>query len=310
MIETSIIILTYNAEKYIQRLLDMVSRQNYNSEYEIIVIDSGSVDGTLQILKEYQINPIQIKQEEFGHGKTRNLGARIAKGEYIVFLSHDAIPVDENWLHNLIKPLRDNINVSGAFGRQIAEDFVKPMERFFLLEQYPTREMIDSNDAVQKGYKEYFFSDANAVLRKNRWKEAPYTEVNVIGEDYDWCKRQKKMGREIIYIPEAAVYHSHNYNLRTNFHKFFDTGAFLWWVYDGENYSTFDFMKQGVDYTLKEFKYLIFNGYILWIPYAIAYDFLKFVGTFFGKNHRHLPLWFNRICSRHKNQWIKPIDKN
>ncbi|GAI52085.1 unnamed protein product [marine sediment metagenome] len=90
----------------------------YDEKFEVIIIDSGSTDKTIEIAKEYPVRLIQIKPEEFGHGKTRNYGADISEGEYLVFLTQDAIPFDNNWLRYLISNLEDE-NVAGVYNKQI-----------------------------------------------------------------------------------------------------------------------------------------------------------------------------------------------
>ncbi len=134
-IKASIIIPTKNGQQYLEEVLNMVFRQkavfaNEESKeggglpfaFEVICVDSGSKDKTLEILKKFpQIKLYQIPPQEFGHGKTRNFAASKAQGEYFVFLTQDAIPADENWLKNIIKPMEDDSEVAGVFGRHLPQ---------------------------------------------------------------------------------------------------------------------------------------------------------------------------------------------
>jgi rhamnosyltransferase len=85
--KASIIILSKNGQAFIQRCLDKVCNQNYEHDYEVIVIDSGSTDKTLEIIRKYPLRLYEIASDDFRHSKTRNLGASFAKGEFVVYLS-------------------------------------------------------------------------------------------------------------------------------------------------------------------------------------------------------------------------------
>ena len=93
--EASIIILTRNAGYNFKNTLDKIFSQKYKN-FEVIIIDSASTDNTLDIAKQYSVKIKKIKAEDFGHGKTRNLGAKLATGKYVIYITHDAIPKDNN----------------------------------------------------------------------------------------------------------------------------------------------------------------------------------------------------------------------
>ena len=106
MVDVSIIIPTKNGGELFKKALRMIFAQKYPpGEFEVIVIDSGSKDQTVDLANIYDARIINIKPEDFGHGKTRNLGAKLAKGKYLVFTTQDAVPVTENWLFNLVRNL-------------------------------------------------------------------------------------------------------------------------------------------------------------------------------------------------------------
>ena len=106
MVEVSIIILTKNARNQFRDVLKAIFSQNTKYKFEVIVVDSGSTDETLKIAKEFDTKLFQIPPEEFGHGKTRNYGAKLAKGKFLIYLTQDAIPSETNWLDQLLKLLR------------------------------------------------------------------------------------------------------------------------------------------------------------------------------------------------------------
>src|SRR5882724_2232339 len=114
----SIIIPVKNGSYWLDKLFQKLMKQTLFHRSEIIVIDSGSTDKSLEIIPKYPVRLIQIPTHEFNHGETRNLGARLAKGKYIVFTVQDAMPEQDTWLENLLEGFDDE-NVAGVCGQQI-----------------------------------------------------------------------------------------------------------------------------------------------------------------------------------------------
>lgn len=132
-IEVSVVIPVKNGERYLDRVLKKVFSQNINSKLEVIIIDSGSQDSTLEIAGKYPVKVVEISAEEFGHGRTRNQGAQIASGEIIVFLNADAIPRDENWLKSLITNLKNGEKIAGAYSRIYPRADCNPLRSWEIL---------------------------------------------------------------------------------------------------------------------------------------------------------------------------------
>ena len=146
IIEITIIILTKNAGANFPLLLEKIYAQKCASYFEVLVIDSGSTDGTLELAARYPVRLMQIKPEEFHHGRTRNLGAELAQGDILVYITQDALPLDENWLQNLTADLKDS-SVGMVCGRQIPWPHVKPCEKFFYHYYFPDFQVIANNDS-------------------------------------------------------------------------------------------------------------------------------------------------------------------
>ena len=108
-VEASIIIRALNEAKYLERLLVGIREQNH-LDWEIILVDSGSIDGTLEIAQRYGAGIHHIPQKEFTFGRSLNLGCRAAEGRYLVLVSAHTYPSNNNWLTNLLEPFEDYID--------------------------------------------------------------------------------------------------------------------------------------------------------------------------------------------------------
>lgn len=216
-IVVSIIIPTRNEETNIKKCLDSIFAQETKDNFEIIVIDSGSTDRTVDIIKQYpRVKLIHIEPGEFGHGKTRNLGAERSKGEYIVFLNADALPVDNNWLNPLIRNLKEDKNkeIAGVYSRHVPKEGCHLYMARDILKSMPGQRVVKSSF---KNLDFMIFSTVSCVLRREVWQRFPFDNRIIIAEDQDWAKRILSSGFKIVYEPGSRVYHSHNYKLKELF---------------------------------------------------------------------------------------------
>ena len=297
MKHVSIVILTKNAGSDFQDTLEAVCAQKYPGGFDVIIVDSGSTDNTLDIARIHPAKVHQIKPEDFGHGKTRNFAAGLTSGDYIVFLTQDAVPAGDGWLSNLIRNFTDSA-VAGVYGRQVARKGTKPMESFFLNTMYPLYKMTKSAEQGEVDMNAIFFSDANSAIRREVWEKYPFDDSLIMSEDQEWAKRVLLAGGKIIYDPEATVYHSHNYSLKTVFQRYFDSGVSLN-QFAGNEYGRF--ASKGITYARSEMKFLVTNGYTKWLPYAVLYDFAKFFGMSLGRKEKYLPVAVKRRLSLHSH---------
>lgn len=301
MNNTSIIILTKNAGSDFQDTLEAIYAQKFLGKFEVVVVDSGSTDNTLEIAQNYATKVHQIKTEDFGHGKTRNFAASLATGDYLVFLTQDAVPATDGWLSNLIRNFKDS-NVAGVYGRQIPRKGTKPMESFFLNSRYSSDKVVKSSIQGKVDMDTIFFSNANSAIRKKIWEEYPFNSDLIMSEDWEWAKKVLLAGYKIVYDPEAAVYHSHNYSLKTVFQRYFDSGVSFSY-FAGRECSLGNFTSEGLAYTKSEMKFLMTHGYMKWLPYAVLYDLAKFFGVSLGRKEKYLLLSVKRRLSLHSYYW-------
>ncbi len=193
----SIIIRTKNEEKWIAHCLKGVFSQTYQ-DVEVIVVDNQSTDKTLEKAKRFDVKIVHI--DHFLPGKAINLGIRHSKGDIIVCLSAHCIPVNDQWLANLIRNL-DEKDIAGVYGRQEPMSFSSDMDKRDLMTVFGLDKRVQVKDS--------FFHNANSAFRREVWDKTPFDERVTNIEDRVWAKEILSQGYRLIYEPEASVYHYH-----------------------------------------------------------------------------------------------------
>lgn len=194
----SIIIRAKNEEKWISHCLKSVFSQSYE-DIEVIVVNNNSTDKTVEKVKRFDAVKI-IDIDQFLPGKAINLGIRESRGEVVVCLSAHCIPVNNQWLANLIRNLHDK-DVAGVYGRQEPMSFSSDLNKRDLMVVFGLDRKVQVKDS--------FFHNANSAFRREVWERVPFDEQVTNIEDRVWAKNVLAMGYKIIYEPEASVYHHH-----------------------------------------------------------------------------------------------------
>ncbi|MCF7815280.1 MAG: glycosyltransferase [Candidatus Cloacimonetes bacterium] len=209
--DATIFIPTKNAGPEFRIVLKKICDQQ-EKNIEIIILDSGSTDETLEIARSFPVKLHEIKPVEFGHGKTRNLALEYAKADFIVFLSQDAIPFDEFWLSCLLRNF-DDLEVVGVFSRQIPRQNSKEVQRFFYQYYFPNKKIIRPQSEFNSSQNR-FFSNVSSCIRKDVLQKYPFDETILTSEDQDWAMRVIQLGFKTFYEPDSLVIHSHDHNLK------------------------------------------------------------------------------------------------
>jgi rhamnosyltransferase len=278
--DATIIILTKNAGDGFATLLQRLSLQKFDGSYEIVVIDSGSTDNTLQIAQRFPAKVVCIKPEEFHHGRTRNLGAEHASGKILAYITQDALPLRDDWLQKLTNELRDP-QVAMVVGRQIPWPSTKPPEKFFYSYYFPEQRLEVVRGAPDYYRDNMFISNVNSAMRIDIWQQFRFSEKVVRGEDKEFANRILSAGWKIVYQPEAVVYHAHDFSLRSMFQRSVDVGIAL---------SQGASVPRSRNWVISRFRYFLEEArYIMagrtwwkWLPYSVAYEATKLVGAGVG----------------------------
>ncbi len=299
----SVIIPTYNAENYLPKLLDSLEKQTI--KFELIIIDSSSTDSSVQIAKKYTDNVTVIPQNEFDHGGTRSKTAKLAKGDILVYLTQDALPLDENTIRNITKVF-DNKKVVAAYGKQIPYDGTSLFGRHLRNFNYTNTSYIRTlKNKEQFGIKTAFLSDSFAAYKKSMLENVGWFKDGLIlGEDTYAGAKMILAGHALAYVSNAQVYHSHSYTIIEEFKRYFDIGVF----HQCESWILKEFGKpegEGMRYIKSEFKYLLQNDAWYLIPEFFMRNGMKYLGYKMGQNYENLPYWLIKRISMHHSWWNK-----
>jgi rhamnosyltransferase len=300
----SVVIPVKNGGDDLVRCLDALARQRVADEVEVVVVDSGSTDGSIEVARERGARVHEIPPQEFNHGATRNLGAELARGDVLVFISQDAEPLGEEWLARLVAPLSDDDRIAGAYGRQLAREDAVPPERYFLDFLYgPSPRTQQIADASQISMESTLFSNANSAMRRTLWNRFRFADDIIMSEDQDWSRRVLLDGWRIAYQPDAVVRHSHPYTIGSAFRRFFDSGVSADRAYLAAERSNRALRSAALRYLRGELGWLARSGQARWIPYASVYELAKLAGLVLGARHRRLPLWLKLRCTMNPSYW-------
>lgn len=234
--KVTVAILTFNGEQYLEEVFASLLEQKTSFNFDVLIIDSGSTDKTLVIVgknskllnkKGIKCRLLEIKNSDFGHGKTRNLAIKQSNSEFIAFLTQDATPATDNWLASLVSAYDLDNKVVATFGPHLARENCNPvikrdMENHF--KNFGTND-IPAIQSIKKGEEiegvAGFFSDVNSSICKSFWIKHPYKEVSY-AEDQIMGRDILKSGYKKAYCPKASVFHSHTYPTSEYLGRYFD----------------------------------------------------------------------------------------
>lgn len=298
----SVIIPTLEAGDLLEPLIENLRRQTCIPD-EIIVIDSSSTDGTPDMAVRLGCKLLTTPRESFNHGKTRNSAALTATGEVLVFLTQDALPVNDRFIEELLKPLRNGI--AAAFARQVAHPGSRPTEAFARSFNYPPQSSVRTgNDLQELGIRTYFFSNVASAIRADIFLEMGMFPDNVImNEDMLFCSTLIKGGHAVMYAAEAQVFHSHDYSILQTFQRYFDIGVF--YSMNLSSNSELNITSTGAGYTREQVLFLLHNKLFLHIPFFVMETSAKFFGFYAGRMQSFLPFAIKRKLSLHRFFWKK-----
>ena len=286
----SVVIPVKDGGADLERCLAGIAMQQVDEEVEVVVVDSGSTDGSPDRARAAGAVVHEIPPAEFGHGRTRNLGVGLARGDLVVFTSQDAVADDDRWLALLAAAARSAPDVAGAYGRQLPHEDARPPEAFFLDFLYgPDGRVQRLGQHEELTFEATLFSNVNAAIPRPFLERFPFRDELTMSEDQEWSRRVLREGHTLVYEPRAAVRHSHAYTIGTAFRRFFVSGVSAQHSYVEGDESRAALRRAGGRYAREELTWLWRTGRRRWIPYTVAYELGKFAGLQLGLRHERLP---------------------
>jgi len=272
-VNCSIVIRAYNEEKHIRRLLEGI-RQQTIKDVEIVLVDSGSTDGTVRIAESFDARIVRIPSAEFTFGRSLNLGMQAARGEFIVIASAHVYPVYADWLEWLLRPFEDD-KIALTYGKQRGPETAKFSEQQIYHQWYP--------DVGKPRQETAFCNNANAAIRRSLWEANPYDETLTGLEDLAWAKWAKEQGYAITYVAEAEIIHIHHETPQGVFNRYRREAMAFKKIYPEAHFNIYDFLRLTSMNILSDLWHAARGG-VLWknIKSICWFRFMQFHGTRLG----------------------------
>jgi len=271
----SVIVRCYNEREHIGKLLYGVYEQTVE-DVEVLLVDSGSTDGTLEVAREYPIDDVvYVSPEEFSFGRALNYGVDAAAGEFCVFASAHVYPTRRDWLERLLGAFEEDVAL--VYGKQRGDDRTKFPEKRVFRRWFPDHDI--------RFQESPFCNNANAAIRRSVWEEHRYDESLPGLEDLDWAKRVREDGWEISYAADAEIIHVHEESPREVYNRYRREAIAHGEITDDDTFTLLDCCRLFASNTLADYRAALregeLPGSLLEIP---RFRLMQFLGTWRGFN--------------------------
>lgn len=298
---------TLNPGSFVAGLVASITSQTIQPDH-ILIIDSGSTDGSVEKFRNANIEVLEIPGSEFDHGGTRNIAFQKFQDDFCLFLTQDAIPLNKFSFENLLQPLLDNPRCGACYGRQVASKEATEFAKHARLFNYPPGDNSIFKGIAninQYGIKTVFCSNSFAIYRRSAMVEIGFfPNGTLFAEDSLAVARMVDLGWLVAYSPIAEVIHSHNYSTTQEFFRYFDVGAFhslnAWLLekYKGAN-------GEGLKFVISEYSYLKKANYRFPFPVVIFKNCIRFFAYKVGRAQRFIPKFLKLKMTTNRSYWTR-----
>ncbi len=202
MHRVSVVIITKNQKKFLENSLPIIKNQTFR-DFELLTVDSGSTDGTLELLKKHAVTTISISPtnpKKFNFTLALNEGIKQSQGDLIVHLSGDVVPANEKWLENLIQNF-ENPHIAAAYSRYMLSKKASLFEKLQCLLLMGEKRRVSTKGTDVLG--------GSWAFRKLLWERFnPPKELTQCEDAYFMWKAHQN-GYLTVYEPTSVVYHTH-----------------------------------------------------------------------------------------------------
>ncbi len=296
------VIPTWNAGARFHEVLEALRSQSFEGGFELLVIDSGSTDGTPEAARAAGARVESIAQSTFGHGRTRNLGIAHTSGDIVLLLTQDAVPIGSDYVASLVGAF-DSGNVDGAYARQYPRPDCDPILAERLRQWSASRnervlQVLAPGDAAAaqllfsrlppiERYLSCAFDNVASAVRRSTWEHTPFPERS-FGEDVAWAREVLLAGGAVAYEPAASVEHSHRIELVREFKRLYCDHRNLIELFDLRNVPSWRSVRAGARGQRDVYRKLL-DGQPLgawerryWRLYSVPYAWLECAAQFLG----------------------------
>jgi rhamnosyltransferase len=302
---SALIIPTLNAGDLADRLIEALEKQTFKVD-KFLVLDSQSNDATAEKFRRAGATVIEVERAKFDHGGTRQQGVELcADYEILIFLTQDAIPVDEHAIGRLVEAF-DNPDVGVAYGRQLPRPEAGAIEAVARLFNYPPEDQIVTPKIARGlGIKASFCSNSFAAYRAKALAQVGgFPRGTIFGEDAIVTGRLLLAGWSKAYIGRAAVVHSHGYRIAEEARRYFDVGV----LHARERWLLEAFGRaegEGLAFIRAQMAYLLKHQPSVMLS-AAARILVKYIAYRLGLIEARLPIGFKRRLSMSPRFWRRP----
>ena len=278
----SIIVRTYNEARHVRALLEGIGSQVIEgADWEVIVVDSGSTDGTTDIAESFGCHIEHIEKQSFSFGRSLNIGCGAASGSILVMISGHCIPASDTWLARLVQPLAEG-RVSMTYGCQRGNGSSRFSECRIFEKYFPSQNLIP-----QEGF---FCNNANSALLRSVWETYSFDEALTGLEDMHLAKRISADGLEIGYVADALIYHLHDESWDRIRNRFEREAIAMRDIMPEVQLSLPDFLRYTFSSILLDLGAAVQERrFVRYAPEIIMYRFSQYWGSYRG-SHRHRKL--------------------
>lgn len=294
-IETSIIIRTLNEARYLPQLFEAIDGQRSEFRSELIIVDSGSTDGTLEIARSKGCKILKIAKEDFSFGRSLNIGCSEALGKYLIIISGHCVPCHGSWMQRLVAPLSEG-EVEYTYGRQIGGKETHWSEHRIFAKYFPEKSSIP-----QLGI---YCNNANSALLRSTWDKYKFDESLTGLEDMHLAQKLIADGGKVGYIAEASVFHFHHEKWPQVRRRFEREALALQRIRPDVLVRKRDFIRYLTKGVLADLNHARLNRISLqYWPGVLRYRFAQYLGSYVGN---HLS---RRISASLRESYFYPTEK-
>jgi rhamnosyltransferase len=269
----SVVVRAHNEQAHLGLLLQGILKQTVR-DVEILLVDSGSTDGTLDVASRYPVRVLQIEPQAFTFGRSLNLGLSAARAPVAVIASAHIYPVYPDWLEQLLKLFKDP-RVALAYGRQRGASSTRFSEQQIFAKLYPPRSSVCQDPP--------FCNNANAAVRRELWQEHPYDEDLSGLEDLAWALWVQRQGFCVAYSAEAEVVHVHQERAAQVYNRYRREAMALKRIRPEEHFGLRDCLRFFVGNVISDARFARQEGNLRRVAAEVVwFRWMQFWGTYRG----------------------------